>query len=282
MRKHHSHSSLLLSSAPCDASPYEYCTFTGTHLTPTSTTTFNSCNFTGLSSEYNGGAIYFISGASLTIEQCTFNQCSTRSEEFSDQYGGGAIDINCGTISVFSTVFISCSTASYAGGMLIEQDCTPSIVSLCTFLSCTARFGGGLMTFWGPTSFVLSSRFISCTGFIAGGGMYYNGWESDWLNITDTLFTLNIADIMRDGIETRGGGAFENHRSNAYDSHFSFLFFTGNVAKKTYGHDIATQIYRLSSDCISHSFTTATSNSFWNVDGHMNNWLPKGICTYNI
>ena len=68
----------------------------------------------------------------------------------------------------------------------------------------------------------------------------------------------------------------ENHHSSSYDSHFSFSFFTGNIAKKTYGHDLATQIVRSSADCISHSFTTATSNSFWNVDGHMNNWLPQG------
>ena len=138
------------------------------------------------------------------------------------------------------------------------------------------------MTFWGPTCSMFSSRVISCTSFIAGGGLYHNGYTSDWLNIVDTLFTQNTAETLWDGYEHRGGGALESFRNNSYDSYFSFSFFTGNVAKRTYGHDITIQTVKLSADCVSHSLTTAISNSFWNVDDHVLNWLPRGILLYTI
>ena len=178
-------------------------------------------------------------------------------------FGGGAVCAECAHFSANLSTFISCRSTFFSGGILAQRDCGLSIVSFCTFISCEAMYGGGLMTYCGPHSEIISSRFISCTGFVSGGGLYHESEdETNTISITDTLFFSNCADNSTDGWDTRGGGGFEDFHSTAYYSLYSFTFFHKNIAKYSYGHDLSTQGHHLSADNLHHCFTTTTENSF--------------------
>ena len=128
------------------------------------------------------------------------------------------------------------------------------------------------MTWMGPTSSVSSSRFICCMALVSGGGLYHDGYNSDTICISDSLFTNNKANSNTDG--TRGGGAFEDYRTYLYTSKYSFSLFTGNTAPSGVGNDISVILTALSGSPITHCFTTTRTKSFWNKNSYVNNWLP--------
>ena len=272
----YSSSSQSTNAPSCAASPYERCTFDSDNPIPSfsSSTVFNTSTFTGLTADDCGGAICFTSGNSLTLDQCIFNLCYT-TDEFRDLNGGGAILINCGSFfSAHSSTFISCSTLSFGGAIVAEDGCQSSTVSFCTFIRCSARLGGGLMTFWGPTSALVSSHFISCTGTLTGGGLYHESLEeSQNLFVSECVFKDNFADYTPDYYYDRGGGGFEDFKFSQTESHYSFSFFTGNVAKSMYGNDITVREYSLPQENITYCFTTTAEHSFWNAGKHETNWL---------
>ena len=238
---------------------------------------FTSCTFTGLTSANNGGAILFTLSGTLTITLSTFTSCSSNTPLPYDYRGGGAVCLESGTLRASSTLFISCTSVSYAGGLLAQTGCKSSSVLFCTFKCCTSRWGGGLMTFLGPTSSLLSSRFISCTGAVSGGGFYHDcDTQHGSLFISDTLFAHNCADSVSDGFSYRGGDGFENYRSAVYPSNYSFLFFTQNIAKKNVGHDITSNLTALPEGSIVLCFTTTAENSFCNAGTDQHDWLPLG------
>ena len=180
-----------------------------------------------------------------------------------------------------STTFIECTTTNFGGGILAERECKSSFVCWCSFIDCSAFYGGGLMTYFGPYSQLSSSRFISCAASQTGGGMYHEGNSPDYIILRDSLFTDNHAYYAEYRDNTRGGGAFEDYRSHNYDSTYSFSFFTGNTAPTGVGNDISIHDNKLDAEHIIHCFTTASSDSFWNngtyTDSQSRNWLQKGI-----
>ena len=277
-------SQLSTNTQSCDESPYEGCSFTQDYRPSSSASLFTVCTFNGLSAADCGGAISFVSGDSLTLDQCTFQLCYT-TNALVDWNGGGAVLMKCGSFfSAHSCTFIKCSTSSYGGGIVAEDRCESSTVSYCSFISCTAGYGGGLMTFCGPTSSVSSSRFILCTSSRSGGGMYHNSnLDSDFLSLSDSLFISNSAEFHNgSGSQNiRGGGAFEDYRSNTYTSQYSFSFFFGNTAPNGVGNDISINTNILSLNNIIHCFTTTTENSFCNSGSYQTteglDWLPLGI-----
>ena len=132
------------------------------------------------------------------------------------------------------------------------------------------------MTYCGPSSSISSSRFISCVSEYAGGGMYHDSnTTTSTLTLSDSLFTNNCANYKFDFQKThRGGGAFEDYRQRSYISTYSFSFFSGNRATYDVGNDISIHINALLLNNILHCMTTTSSSSFWNVDDHIDNWLP--------
>ena len=192
--------------------------------------------------------------------------------------GGGAVYVDCGSLlSVTSSIFISCSTKSYGAAIYAQHNLKTSVISYCSFIRCTGNHGGGMMTFYGPTSSIFSSRFISCTAERYGGGMYHNcNTAKGTLNFRDSLFTANKA--KSESNHSRGGGAIEDYRYEKYSSTYLFLFFTGNTAPNGVGYDISTQDNALAQSCIIHCFTTTSSaQSFFNAGSHALTWLPQGI-----
>ena len=264
--------------------------------------TIDSCEFNSITSQLQrGGVIYIHSDGysddtSLTVTNSVFKMCSVAST-YIDRDGGGAIYMDTGSfLSVTSTEFNSCSSKSHAGGVYAQYHIKSCIVSLCTFIYCRGNHGGGLLTLYGPTSSVFSSRFISCKADNFGGGLYHdsNSTYSD-LILTNSLFADNNA--MCSSGTNRGGGAFEDYRWFRYVSTYSFSFFTGNIAFRGKGDDISIMSNPLSQSSIIQSFTAATSGeSFYNAGSAAHNWLPlcniyedldeseasnKLICTHN-
>ena len=236
-----------------------------------------SCTFISLSADHNGGAIYYSSGHSLSIEHCIFTLCKT-TKELTPLYGGGAIFINTGSsLSVISSTFIACSTLSYGGGIFSLNTCKSSTVCLSTFIDCNACHGGGVMSL-SPLFSVSSSRFLSCIASQSGGGLYYdNGQETCSIAFSELVFSDDHAHYVNesDGCVNRGGGGLEDYRTSNYSSNYFCLFFTGNTAPSGVGNDISIHTVPLVFGNITRCFTTTSENSFWNTkyEGY-EDWLP--------
>ena len=269
----------------CYSTPYEGCSFTGTHLTPSSTATFHTCIFTSLSSTDSGGAISFTSGDSLSIEDCIFTSCYNIVTP-SDFDGGGAIHVTAAcTLTITSSLFIECNTPCYGGAVHAQRACKSLEVLYSTFFDCYAGYGGGMTTYCGPSSSVVSSRFILCKSLSTGGGIFHNSLQTySHLTVSDDLFTNNRADYLTDQYLNRGGGGFEDYRGRAYTSRYSFSFFHMNSAPTGVGNDISIHENKLDANNIKHCFTTRATDSFWNngtyTKSNTENWLP--LTTSNI
>ena len=275
--------SSVLPNEDCTGPDYEECAFTTPHLTQSSSASFFFCTFKELTSGSSGGEIYFTSGSSLSIEHCTFMDCSNSIGNDGNS-GGGAIDVNApASLTLTSTLFLGCHTPAYGGAVFVHGGSETTTVSFCVFINCQALHGGGLMTFFWPLSVVSSSHFISCTGRISGGGFYHDSDRaSSSLSVSDCLFAHSTAEIDNDSRPYRGGGGFENFRTADYPSKYSFSFFHGNIDKRGNGHDITSNLNRLAEGSIVHCFTTTAINSFCNVGDNETNWLPQGTLSFII
>ena len=272
----------------CSSSEISSCiSISRTILQGGETHSFLSCYFLSVSSSFpSGGALYLHSDSSadstsLRVEHCLFDTCTVSNSVYPQ--GGGALYTDCGTLSVLCSVFISCASACYGGGLFAYDKCRSSDVTLSTFINCSAGNGGGLQTFTGPTSSVNSCRFLSCVANRVGGGLYHDGEESYWIKITDSLFTDNYANykICSDTSETRGGGGFEDGRSNAYSFSCLFSFFTRNRAPYGVGNDISVLKNQHNNSPLTFCFTTTSRDSFWNNGSYVNTWLHKTIVDTN-
>ena len=233
-----------------------------------------SCIFTSLTTTDNGAAISFTQGDTLSVDLCTFSDCTA--PHASGWYnGGGAVYSTAGSLlSLTSSTFVRCSTTSFGGGLLATKDLLNVSISFCSFFHCTADPGGAVSLFYGPSSTFISSRFISCASYLAGGGIYYDCTSNSALFcLSDSLFAHNTAES--NGNPLRGGGAFEDYRYYLYTSKYSFSFFTENTAPNGKGNDISIYNNELHTENIQHCFTTTTSHSLCNTkyDGY-DNWLP--------
>ena len=274
MRKLYHSSSLpspyLPSNNECSGPSYTHCTFTQTTRPELFTdSAFTSCTFTSLSSNSNGGVIHFTFTGTLTITSCTFTECNNNVPR-ADYFGGGCVCIDSGSLVSRSNAFISCTSGGFSAGLLAQSNCESSDVSLCTFINCHAYHGAGLMTFYGPTSSLSSSRFFSCDA-VVGGALYHDcKTVSGSLSIADSLFKECHASFT----SNRGGGAIEDFRSSGYSSKYQFSFFTHNTSSGV-GYDISIIATPLSEESFVYCFTTTQTNALWNTQyDTSNDWLP--------
>ena len=75
-----------------------------------SSVSFSQCTFLRLISSFNGGAISFTSDSSHTVRNCFFSLCSSTVSTATWQSCGGAVSSSVGSLSVYSSIFIICST----------------------------------------------------------------------------------------------------------------------------------------------------------------------------
>ena len=242
----------------------------------------HSSTFTSISSSdvASGGVLYLHSddeseSTSLMVTNCIFHTCNSTATS-QGVYGGGAIYIDCGFVSITHTLFFCCSSAFYGGAIYVYNNCQSSTILHCSFIACHTEHGGAVMTHMGPSSSISSSRFISCSADYVAGGFYHNSnTTASTLTLSDSLFSYNCARYEGN----RGGGAFEDRRDFSYISKYSFAFFTGNRAPSGVGNDISIGCKMLETNNIIHCFTTTKEHSLWNVDDYVTDWLQLGTLT---
>ena len=250
------------------------------------THTVTCCLFNSISSPvYSGGVLYLHSqnaspSSSLTVDSSSFYECSVTAPS-SSFYGGGAIYADCGSLSVFSSLFFRCSAVYDGGGVFAYRNCDSARIHSSLLVACTAEFGGAFITFYGPTSSISCSRFVSCTVSRGGGGFYHDSnLVRSSLTVSDCLFANNCANYQNgsDSYNYRGGGAFEDFRGTTYISKYSFTLFSANSAPNGVGHDVSIHFNKLSISNIQYCFTTRATYSFWNngtyQDNELKSWLP--------
>ena len=126
----------LSSAGTCDTSTTEDCT-TSTGIRSTSSMTFKNAIFTDCASQTVGGGIFLDAKSSaLTLVSCSFTRC-TASDSF-DQGGGGAVEVDYGTLSASSSNFTSCSSKTYGGAIYLyyTSDSMPSGNSITSCIFC--------------------------------------------------------------------------------------------------------------------------------------------------
>ena len=203
-----------------------------------------SCEFIFLSSAERSGGVIYLHGSnsddatSLTVESSLFDTCTLTAPKQRDCCGG-AIYVDCGSsLSVTKSTFIGCTCNGFGGGIYCVGSCSSARVSFCTFISGFAMFGGGFMSYCGPSSSTSSSRFVSCSASASGGGLYHDSTENSPIFLTDSLFTRNIAYVVDPHTSGRAGGGMEDYRDYPYPSQYSFCFFCDNWTPPGYGNDV--------------------------------------------
>ena len=165
-------SSSLLSfsqNSDCTTTPYENCTFEGTHRILTVSSAFKNCNFTNMHCTNNkGGAICCSQSAiSFIINSCIFESCSSIDR-------GGAVYVSgtSNTLIVTQSLFHSCITTNETeddypggGGICMSGSSSSLLIYTSTFLYCKAdvypRGGGAFFASQIQHTHTFSSIFIS-------------------------------------------------------------------------------------------------------------------------
>ena len=263
----------------CNTSSYEECIFTGTHITPTVSTTFKDCSFTNMHGTNDKGGAISCQESSLVIiiSSCIFDGCSSVN-------CGGAVYVSgeSNTLEVINSLFHSCITTntddSYpgGGGICMEKSSSSLTILSSTFISCKAqvspRGGGAFFASRIKEAFTFSSRFVSCSTLNAGGAMFLWNLESKF-SVCDSILKENSAGW--------GGGAIREHSNAQSDRvHLKFLFFTQNSAEADLGNDLLFRPEIFHSPCL-HCLSARgngiviedSSGIIQSIDGS-NNWLP--------
>ncbi|KAH7832048.1 uncharacterized protein MONOS_398 [Monocercomonoides exilis] len=270
---------------------------------------WNGSNTTGISDSVtdrasNGGAIniYGLSSGALSVKHCSFNDCYA-------YYGGGAITAyEICSITVENTSFNSCTSQNYrGGGMYVVNISTCVRISGCELKNSKAHHdGGGLYLFNFDISgssclrtesdneeraHVFECSFTSCS--VAdkwGGGMFCE-------NVPAAFKMRSIQFISCSAISLGGGLSFYPFQSTApADNHYCYFFFfhdCGCTNSTPYGHDVYFEDYYnlfLSSNPFFESYTTNTNQNrlcyacnYSSSDGwtfqhtEKKDWLKKGV-----
>lgn len=143
---------------------------------------------------YTGGAIH--NEGMMTVVSSTFTSNSSTSSGYTGNYGGGAIEVRNGFVSITGTSF-SNNTAATAGGIFVINGSLA--VETSTFYSNSANYLGGGGIFGGGIVTVTNSTFLqnrALGGFGSGGGIVNAGYL---LTIINSTFVENQA-ILGGGI----------------------------------------------------------------------------------
>ena len=273
--------SLFSTNSECDGPSYEGCPFTGTHRTPTSTTSFTRCTFSNiLASGDNGGAICCtISSVNITLQSCSIINCN------STKNGGGVyVEGDSTTLSVDNTVFHECITTSQethpGGGGICMKGSSSLTVSSASFIGCKAnveirnRGGGGIFASQIKDCSITSSRFVSCSTVTTGGAVFFWNLSAEF-SVCDTVLKGNYAKYS-------GAGLREHSNSHSDCVHLTFLFFSDNTNPDDRGNDLLFLPQILKSPSL-YCFSTTTkgvciedsSGNIKSISGS-DEWLPLG------
>jgi hypothetical protein len=147
----------------------------------------------------NGGGISNQAGATLSVDECTFDTNTTTS------VGGGAF-INFGLASVSNSTFLH-NTAPINGGAINTQSSGTTTIVNSTFFDGKSGGLGGALANLGTTT-VINSTFVANQG--SGGGVVATGNAN--VTLFNNVFSGNIPDVLSpDGGATASNNVFFNN-----------------------------------------------------------------------
>lgn len=166
-----------------------------------SSLTINNATLTqGNSTVYDGGAVYALDNAAITLDGVTITNSSADD-------GGAASAVNSSTLTVINSTFTGNSATNIsgkdfgAGGALFGYFSTITVVNS-TFTGNNAISGGGAIGNEGGSVTVNSSTFTGNSAGIGGGAF---GVETGTLTVTNSTITGNTAGISGGAFATQGG-----------------------------------------------------------------------------
>ncbi|KAH7819654.1 putative Protein tyrosine and serine/threonine kinase [Monocercomonoides exilis] len=192
---------------------------------------FEDCNFTECSAVH-GGAIAVSESAKLTVDKCTFSECT---DTFDGYYGyGGAIFSNGSDCSIENSLFNCCrGTGNFPiGGAFTHITNKFSIVIGCSFENSSAAYGGSVAWFIGGSGSIYNTVFKCSKAFKCfAGTVYLQFHKVDF--VISNCFLLN-------GNSKRGAGGFDvSDNDNNKNVKIQFCLFENNtVQKSTHAADI--------------------------------------------
>ncbi|MDP8226776.1 MAG: C25 family cysteine peptidase, partial [Candidatus Celaenobacter polaris] len=161
--------------------------------------TINNCTFYNCTSSYDGGAIWSVNSAEVSIANSLFEDCNA-------DEGGALFAEFIGDLFLDNTIFMNCESNEFSGGAAYLKDVSFIEVSGCIFDECevlTVGEGGAMYFTAVDTIMVKSSSFSHCVAVSSGGGLYFNECQS--VKIDSCAFGSNIS---------QNGGALKSNVSN--------------------------------------------------------------------
>ena len=183
-----------VTSATCTTSQTSDCELTTGNLRPTTSTTFTRATFTDCTSTSVGGALFLNQeSVQLTLVTCSFTTCTAAYS--SNDGGGGAVEVDRGSLSASSSNFTSCSSKTYGGAIYLYYPSTGISITSCIFCENTATKDAPDVCFY--QSSTPSNPFSSCVTYnptkTYTSGYYYNSYsqQTGWLQSSGTTCPSN-------------------------------------------------------------------------------------------
>lgn len=166
-------------SATSAKSTFTNCTFEsisanygGTvYSTNDSRNVFDNCVFNSCLATNNGGVLFSVMRSQNVISECSFSQCTANN-------GGALYLANSSQNSLYCCTFDSCvgrTGTTYGGAIYVNS--LETIISECTFESCSASYAGGVyIRGISKVDWQKKNRFVDCTSTLEGSAIRNAGF----------------------------------------------------------------------------------------------------------
>ncbi|KAH7830052.1 uncharacterized protein MONOS_9073 [Monocercomonoides exilis] len=186
---------------------------------------FEDCTFIKCSAD-NGGAIAVSVSAKLTVDKCTFSECT---DTFDGFYGyGGAIFSNGSDCYIENSIFNCCKGTGVQsiGGAFAHITNNFSLILGCSFENCSAAYGGSVGWYVGGSGSIYNTIFKGNKAFNFYAGVVF-------LQFPKVDFVMSNCYLLK-GDSQLGAGGFDAAFNN-YSKIIKILFclFENNTVQKT-------------------------------------------------
>nr|MBC8382838.1 T9SS type A sorting domain-containing protein [Candidatus Cloacimonadota bacterium] len=181
--------------------------------------TINNCIFYNCTSSYDGGAIWSVNSAEVSIQNSIFEDCNA-------DEGGALFAEFIGDLVLDNAIFVNCESNEFSGGAAYLKDISFIEVSGCIFDVCevlTVGEGGAMLFTEVDTIRVKNSSFSNCAAASSGGGLYFD--DCQVVKIDSCSFGSNVS---------QSGGALKCNASNLSISQTKIYFNEATIGAGIY------------------------------------------------
>ena len=202
--------------------------------------------------EGKGGAIALNGEPNVSLENLTFDRCSSKS--------GGAISTTNGEKNAFiskfdNCTFNNCQAEEYGGGIYFASGMGVAANKL-TFNKCAAEYGGGVYNTSSTPVTINDSKFDGCFADNGGGLAYYKGGDLKLNRVEINQCTANenggglciisVYDVYSGAADFGSAVSIDNcniHNCTAKDEGGGVYVYNDS---KTFGETVKTKLYKTS------------------------------------